>query len=234
MPHAVVVDVSHRVEPYNVLQGAWMLADAVPYLPVGVHVAVVDPGVGTARRAVTLHCADGRSFVGPDNGVLVPAAERPEIELAVALPPLSAPDSAHVTFAGRDVFAPAAARLAGGTSANELGDEIDPATLCRLTTPAPELDGERFRVLVLATDRFGTLQLACTLGDLEGVSGARVAVNGGRELVARRGRTFADVEPGELVLYEDAFSRAALAVREGSAAAQLGVGSGEWVTLRSA
>ena len=115
LPSATIVDMAHSIAPFCVLQGALVLADAVPYFPVGVHVAVVDPGVGTTRRALALGCADGRRYIGPDNGVLMPAAERSGLEQAVELEAVAPLDEtrASTTFDGRDVFAPAAAALAG-------------------------------------------------------------------------------------------------------------------------
>ncbi|MGI9659511.1 MAG: SAM-dependent chlorinase/fluorinase, partial [Gaiellaceae bacterium] len=109
VPSVTLIDVSHSIEPYDVLQGLLVLADAIPYLPIGVHVAVVDPEVGTERRALALACADGRYYVGPDNGLLMRAADRSGIEHAIELPVARA---SSATFAGRDVFAPAAAQLA--------------------------------------------------------------------------------------------------------------------------
>lgn len=232
-PDAAIIDVSHTVEPYDVAQASLMLADAIPYLPLGVHVAVVDPGVGTARQPIALGCADGRHYVGPDNGILLPAATRSIIEQAVALTPAQPGRSA--TFDGRDVFAPAAAELATGAPLDALGEPVDPLALARTGFPEPELTEGGVRVRVSGVDRFGTLQLACRIEELDAhVVAQRVLVSSSaREVEATRARTFEDVARGELILYLDSFSRPALAVREGSAAGLLGVDAGDAVILRA-
>ena len=238
-PEATVIDVAHTVGAYNVLQGALMLADAVPFLPVGVHVAVVDPGVGGERRAIALRCADGRHYVGPDNGVLIRAAQSSGMVEAVELRRPAPAQAAHglaVTFDGRDVFAPAAARLAAGAALGELGEPVPHESLQEVLVPAPEPVEDGLRVLIVARDRFGTLQLAGELDALEELlpPGA-VAIAGARaEAVAARARTFSDVDSGELLLYVDSFGHLAVAVREGSAAALLGAGPGDWLDIRAA
>src|SRR4051812_34822210 len=127
-PEAEIIDITHGIEPRQVLQGALVLANTVPYMPVGVHLAIVDPGVGSRRRCVVLTGADGRRYVGPDNGLLVPAAER--FGGIVSANELTNPayrlDSVSFTFHGRDVFSPAAAHLATGLGPDELGPALDP------------------------------------------------------------------------------------------------------------
>ena len=138
-PDAQIIDITHGIGPQEVLQGAIVLANTLPYAPAGVHLAIVDPGVGGGRRALALELAEGRRLVGPDNGLLLPAAERlggveAAHELtnpAYALTPVSA------TFHGRDVFSPAAAHLALGVPAAELGPPLDPESLVRLDLPSP-------------------------------------------------------------------------------------------------
>jgi S-adenosylmethionine hydrolase len=136
-PDARVLHLTHGVPPGNIAAGARALADSVPHVPVGIHVAVVDPGVGTDRRALVLASADGRLFVGPDNGLLVVAAERcggVTGSHGLAIPPDASP-----TFHGRDVFAPAAGRLALGESPESLGEAVDPGDLARLNVPGPSV-----------------------------------------------------------------------------------------------
>ena len=239
LPSATIVDVAHSIEPYDVLQGALVLADAIPYLPVGVHVAVVDPGVGTERRGVALGCWDGRHYVGPDNGVLMQAADSSVVEEAIDLgitPPSARTEATpSITFHGRDVFAPAAARLASGVPLAELGEQLDPASLRRVSVPDAEPCPDGLRVAIVACDRFGTLQLACApeqLGRLAGES--RVAISSEhRSAVALRSATFGHVQHGELLLYTDSFGHLAVAVRQGSAAALFGARVGERLTLRA-
>src|SRR5436305_431211 len=160
-PDVEIIDITHGIAPQGVLQGALTLANTLPYMPVGVHLAVVDPGVGGARRALALRDGEGRIHVGPDNGLLVPAAEKlGGIREAHELTnPEYALESVSRTFHGRDLFAPAAAHLALGVSLSELGPPIDPEALARLDIPQPELGGSRIRCTVLSIDRFGNMQL---------------------------------------------------------------------------
>ena len=149
-PDARVIDVTHGVRPGHVLQGALVLANTLPYMPPGVHLAVVDPGVGSGRRALALRDAEGRLYVGPDNGLLLPAAEgfggvAEAHELAnpkYSLQPVSR------TFHGRDLFSPAAAHLAAGVALEELGPPVDPDALVRLDVPQPEVGQNRIRATV--------------------------------------------------------------------------------------
>src|SRR5690348_17673187 len=163
-PAVEILDITHGIPPQQVLQGALVLANTLPYMPEGVHLAVVDPGVGTQRRAVALRGGDGRLYVGPDNGLLVPAAERLggidgawELENpAYRLEPVSR------TFHGRDVFAPAAAHLANGVDPAELGPSLDPPSLVRLEVPEPVARDGFIRAHVVIVDRFGNVQLNLT------------------------------------------------------------------------
>ena len=136
-PDARVIHITHGIQPQAIGQGARVLAGAIHYLPVGVHLAVVDPGVGSERRAVALRSGDGRHFVGPDNGLLIPAAEScgGVVEAVAITNPDIMLQPVSRTFHGRDVFAPAAARLASGVPLSELGPAIEPARLVRRSTP---------------------------------------------------------------------------------------------------
>ena len=137
-PEAQIIDITHGIPPQAVLQGALVLANTLPYMPVGVHLAVVDPGVGSHRRPLALRDAEGRLYVGPDNGLLLPAAERAGITDAHELAnPAYALETISRTFHGRDLFAPAAAHLARGVAIGELGPPIDPEALVRLELPEP-------------------------------------------------------------------------------------------------
>jgi len=222
-----------------VLQGALVLAATLPYMPVGVHLAVVDPGVGGARRPLALRDEEGHVFVGPDNGLLIPAAEagggvvaaHELVNPAYALQPVSR------TFHGRDLFAPAAAYIATGVPLDELGPPLDPEVLVRLGLPEPEVETARIGARALYVDRFGNVQLNVGRAHLVGAGaepGRRVRLelpHGTRTAVVAR--TFADVPSGEVVLYEDSYGSVAIAVSRGSAAAALGLGAGEpvWIDL---
>src|SRR3954470_21108695 len=159
-PDATVLDITHGIPPQAILQGAYVLANTGPYMPTAVHLAVIDPEVGGDRRAVAIRTRDGRAFVGPDNGLLIPAAAAAGIEAAHELT-----DERYRlqrvsrTFHARDIFAPAAAHLAAGVDLAELGAPLDPATLVRLPIPEPEVDAGRLCATVLAVDRFGNVQL---------------------------------------------------------------------------
>lgn len=235
-PGARVLDVSHAVGAQDVRQGARVLAEAVPYLPRAVHLAVVDPEVGTGRGMVAVEAA-GQVLVGPDNGLLVWAAEAlGGVGRVVALEnPAYRLTTVSRTFHGRDVFAPAAAHVAAGVDPGELGPEVDPARLVRLERPAARVDGERVLASVVAVDHFGNLALDLRPEDLEvaGVAaGDAVEVRaGGRAHRVVVAETFASVSAGELVLHEDSFGSLALAVNQGRAAGRLGAVVGDPVEI---
>jgi S-adenosylmethionine hydrolase len=226
-PDVEVIDLTHGVRPGHVLQAALMLANVLPYMPAGVHLAVVDPGVGGGRRALALRDGEGRFHVGPDNGLLLPAAER--FGGVAAAHELANPDYSlqpvSRTFHGRDLFSPAAAHLAAGVAIDELGPPIAPEELVRLEIPQPEVGQSRIRATVLAVDRFGNLALNLAREHLDGagvVPGTRVELTcRGDSFFAVAARTFGDAAPGELILYEDSYRNVAVAVSRGSAAAVL-------------
>jgi S-adenosyl-L-methionine hydrolase (adenosine-forming) len=207
-------------------------------MPVGVHLAVVDPGVGGARRPLVLQDAEGRVFVGPDNGLLIRAAER-NAPIAAAhelANPAYALPSVSRTFHGRDLFSPAAAHAALGVELAELGPPIDPEALVRLDVPQPEIGQARIRAVVLGVDRFGNIALNLDRDHLDAagiVPGMRVEVSArGNRYYAVAARTFADATPGELIIYEDSYRNVAIAVTRGSAATLLGVEEGSELLLQ--
>jgi S-adenosyl-L-methionine hydrolase (adenosine-forming) len=237
-PEARVIDVTHGVRPGHVLQGALVLANTLPYMPSGVHLAVVDPGVGSGRRALALRDRDGRLYVGPDNGLLLPAADRfggvaEAHELAneaYSLQPVSR------TFHGRDLFSPAAAHLATGVALEELGPPVDPGELVHVEIPEAEVGQNRIRAVVLVVDRFGNVALNLRRDQL--VEGTELAAGTRVELTCRderfyavSARTFADAPHGSLILYEDSYGSLALAVSSGSAARLLQVEEGSEIVL---
>ena len=236
-PDARVIDVTHGVRPGHVLQGALVLANTVPYMPVGVHLAVVDPGVGSNRRPLALRDREGRLYVGPDNGLLLPAADRfggvaEAHELANAeysVQPVSR------TFHGRDLFAPAAAHLAGGVELEELGPPVDPDELVRLELPEPEVGHNRIRAVALVVDRFGNVALNLRREHVEQAElapGTRVELTcRGEQFYAVFARTFGDAPRGSLILYDDSYGSLALAVSQGSAAQLLRVEEGDEILL---
>lgn len=236
-PEAEVLDVTHGIPPQHVLQGALMLAHTLSYMPVGVHVAVVDPGVGGDRKPLALRGADGRLYVGPDNGILLIAADRlGGVEQAVEIAePAYMLESVSSTFHGRDVFSPAAAHLANGVDLGELGPALDPTALVRLEVPEPTIGTARIRATVLYVDRFGNVQLNLTRDHLEQVGivpGTQVEVEVAFDrFFAVAARTFADVRPGDVVLYEDSYRNVALALNQGNAAQAFGTKVGAELRL---
>jgi len=235
-PGPRVVHISHTVPPQDVRRGAAVLAQAVPYLPPAVHLAVVDPGVGTNRRGVVVVAAEG-VLVGPDNGVLLPAAEllggvREAYELTEPAYRLS---TVSATFHGRDVFAPAAAHLAAGVPTERFGAAVDPATLVRLPDAETSVEQGKLTTEIQYIDTFGNIQLAATGADLD-ASGASLGTTAhanlnGRSVNATVGRTFADTIRDGLIVYVDSGGRVALAVNGGSAANEFGGKVGDPVRL---
>jgi S-adenosyl-L-methionine hydrolase (adenosine-forming) len=235
-----VIDITHGIPPQHVLQGALVLANTLPYMPAGVHVAVVDPGVGGERKPLALRGGDGRLYVGPDNGLLIVAADSlGGIEEAVEitnenymLTPVSR------TFHGRDIFSPAGAHLAAGVELRELGPALDPAGLARLELPVAQIGTARIRASALYIDRFGNIQLNLTSKDLEKVGilpGTKVEVEVRFErYFAVAARTFAEVRTGDIVLYEDSYRNIALAINQGNAARMFSLRVGQEVRLSPA
>jgi S-adenosylmethionine hydrolase len=236
-PEAEIIDITHGIPPQAVLQGALTLANTLPFMPEGVHLAVVDPGVGGSRRALVLRDREGRIHVGPDNGLLIPAAERMGgiVEAHELTNPEYALESVSRTFHGRDLFSPAAAHLALGVPLAELGPPIDPDALARLDLPQPEVGTSRIRCTVLSIDRFGNVQLNLDRAHLDQASivpGTRVELQIGPErYYAVAARTFADARPGDIILYEDAYRNISIAINGGSAAAMFGVAAGQDVRI---
>ncbi|HEY2371548.1 MAG TPA: SAM-dependent chlorinase/fluorinase [Gaiellaceae bacterium] len=237
-PDAQIIDITHGIRPGHVLQASLMLANTLPYMPAGVHLAVVDPGVGSGRRPLALRDAEGRFYVGPDNGLLLQAADR--FGGVAAAHELANPDyaleSVSRTFHGRDLFSPAAAHLANGIDLGELGPPIDADALVRLDVPQPEIGQSRIRAAVLGVDRFGNIALNLHRDHLDTagiVPGMRVEIAArGNRYYAVAARTFADATPGELILYEDSYRNVAVAVTRGSAATLLGVEEGSELMLQ--
>ena len=236
-PGVPVVDITHGIARHSVRHGALVLRNSLPYMPVGVHMAVVDPQVGTERRAVAVRCADDRILVGPDNGLLSLAwGEAGGVVEAVdvsrsphRLEPVSA------TFHGRDVFAPVSARLAAGAALADAGDPLDPDELQVLELPGPRSQGGALVAHALLVDVYGNVTLNVSHDDIAGSGlqlGRQLEVGcAGRTRTATFAGTFADVPAGELLLYEDGTRSLALAVNRGEAAGELGIGPDSEVRL---
>jgi S-adenosylmethionine hydrolase len=233
-PDVTVIDLTHQVAPYDVRGGGLALARSAPYLCPGVVLAVVDPGVGTQRRGIAVEVGDGASvLIGPDNGLLAPAvamcggATR-VVELASAEHQLEAPGP---TFAGRDVFAPAAAHLAAGVELTELGPLVDPMTLMPGLLPISRIDGDDLIAEVLWVDRYGNAQLNLEPEEIEEM-GDHVRMRFNDEVrTAKVVTTFAEVGPNEIGLIVDSYGLVSIVVDQQSAASQLGLGPSTGVVL---
>ena len=237
-PDANVIDISHQVTRYAIREGAGTLVFALSHMPVGVHVAVVDPGVGTERLPVALRVVRGDVLIGPDNGLLPPAADtlggiveaRAIENRALMLPVVTS------SFHGRDIFAPVAAHLAMGTPFESVGPPVDPSLLVRLPVPGAAvhdggLDTVVTHVLVFGNVTFagGSADLAAAIGPL--VPGRRVRLDapahGESPAVGETtvwAETFGRVPIGASLLMEDSEGHLALADNQGNAAARLGLG----------
>jgi S-adenosylmethionine hydrolase len=234
-PKATIVDLAHDVHKFAIRDGALLLWSAVPYLPIGAHVAVVDPGVGTARKGIAIATLRGDHLVGPDNGLLMPAAARlGGITRAHLLenPRYALPDISS-SFHGRDVFAPAAAHLAAGVPIEELGRGVDPRRLLELEWPRPDIHPGRLRAQAIYLDTFGNVKLSALADDLAAAlpglrAGEQLRLGIGvgpeaREVVVTWARTFGDVPVGAPLLTTDSYGRLALSVHQGSAVERYGV-----------
>jgi S-adenosylmethionine hydrolase len=237
-PDARILDLSHGIAPQAIARGAAVLARAVPYLPPAVHLAVVDPGVGGPRRAVAIRTGEGRVFVGPDNGLMTPAADRSTIEAARSLTnPHYHLERVSRTFHARDIFAPVAAHLAAGAHFDDLGDEVDPAGLVRLDPPRAMVAAGELCAAVVDVDRFGNLELNVSAAEIEQLGlgpGGRVelwfALNAYHAVVAE---TYAGAARGELILYEDSYGAFAIAISGGNAASLTEASAGDEVRIRA-
>lgn len=235
-PRVRIIDITHEITPHDVRGGALCLARAVQYLPGGVVLGVVDPGVGTERRAVAVE-TEGGFFVGPDNGLLAPAVAMAggaigAVELTSDEHRLPAPGP---TFDGRDVFAPAAAHLASGAPLGDLGGAIDPMTLQPGLMPLPDIGEGAVEGEVLWVDRFGNVQLNLGPEELEGLGIERGGVAemrfGDIVRVVRWVEAYGQARTDELVLLVDSYGLVSVALNQGSAAGETGLSSASAVTV---
>jgi S-adenosylmethionine hydrolase len=235
-PDVVVIDLVHDLPPHDVRAASLALVRAVQYVAPGVILAVVDPGVGTERRAIAVEVGDKGEgvLVGPDNGLLAPAVAmsggaRRVVELTNAAYWVPSPGP---TFAGRDIFAPVAAHLCAGVSLEELGTEIDPLGLLPGLLPLTRVEGNKLLAEVLWVDRYGNCQLNV---DPEEISHLRDRANihlpGGRTRVGRRARSYGDLKVGEIGLIVDSYGLVSLAADRSSAAEELGLRPSDGVSL---
>jgi S-adenosylmethionine hydrolase len=230
-PEASLVDICHDVEPQAVRQAAFLLSTAVPYFPPDtIHLVVVDPGVGSERRPIVVKTGRA-SYVAPDNGVLSLVLDREPARMAIQLtdPRYRLPE-VSATFHGRDIFAPAAAHLAKGTELAQMGPSFSPSQLVTLPGPfsLPQHKGA-WRGEILHIDHFGNLVTSFQISD----SQSRLAVTVGRQRIEPLHHTFADVDRGQMLIYKGSSGYLEVAMREGNAAAKLGVHIGDPVQVEA-
>jgi len=240
-PTAQVIDISHAVRKYAVRDGAFVLRATLPYLPVGVHVGVVDPGVGTDRRPIAIHADRGDILIGPDNGLLLPAADAlggPIEARELANSDLWRP-VVSTTFHGRDVFAPTAAHLAAGNASfSDVGPGLSLSALVRLPPVRARAREGAIETEVTYVDSFGNLrlaggadELAAAFDSLEATRQVRVLVGevdiGPAFLVT----SFGHAEEGATLLYVDSSGDLALAVNQGDLAARTGAMAGTRIVV---
>ncbi|MDQ3862940.1 MAG: SAM-dependent chlorinase/fluorinase [Actinomycetota bacterium] len=235
-PGVSIVDLTHEVPGFEVETGAEILQHATRYMPADtVYLAVVDPGVGTERRGLALRAGSGALLVGPDNGLLVLAAESlggisgacTLTEQRFHLHPVSN------TFHGRDVFAPVAAHLAAGVGLSDLGESVDPSSLIRLSPAGTLVDeGEGYVTRIISIDRFGNARLSVMQEESGLEYGDALSVDAGDgKMSVRYVETFGTAKPGELVLVPDSHWRLSLAINKGSAADALALEVGTEVRV---
>ena len=236
-PHLKIIDVNHNILRQDIRHGAIVLQQSIPFLPDSVHLAVVDPTVGLDRRAVALETGWGETFVGPDNGLLIPAARSSGgikrvheiVNESFLLRPVSR------TFHGRDVFAPATAHIANGVDPSELGPALEEEDLVQLEIPSAWTHDDHLHAEVLQVDRFGNLQLNVFRPQLEDIGldgGMRIELRlEGHRLAVVFAHAFADVKTGDFVLVEDSYRYVSLAVNKGDAGAKLRARAGSTVIV---
>jgi S-adenosylmethionine hydrolase len=241
-PDALIVDISHEVDKYNIRHGALMLWSALAYLPIGSHVAVVDPGVGTARRSIAIETGRGDHLIGPDNGLLLPGAERlggARRVHAIENPQYLLP-AVSATFHGRDAFSPAAAHLALGVPLEHIGRPLSVDELVALDWPVARVDDGLIEASVVYVDTFGNAKLSALAADAHAAFpglaiGDRVTLQldatDAEPVTAYWARTFGDFPVGALLLGEDSYGRLMLARNQASAAEMLGLHDGMPVGL---
>lgn len=247
-PDANIIDINHQVPRYSIRDGAGSLVFALPHMPVGIHVAVVDPGVGTERLPVALRSARGDVLIGPDNGLLIAAAEalggitaaRALENRELMLPVVTS------SFHGRDIFAPMAAHLAAGTPFEAVGPEVSIADLVRLPEIRPRVADGALESTVVHVLIYGNVTFAGTPSDLESAIGPlepgrplvlEFAAHGGAEEVTERTvweRTFGRVPIGSSLLMSDSEGHLSLADNQGDAARRLGIALDRPVRIRPA
>lgn len=238
-PSVEIIDITHGIKAHDVIQGAFVLEQTLPYMPPSVILAVVDPGVGVDRKPLALRTVEDRFLVGPDNGLLFLAAERlggvvEAVELTCSS--YSLPRVCK-TFEGRDLFSPAAAHLSNGVDIEKLGQHVPVDGLVRIDLPGPVIADGVIDATVIYVDTFGNVQLYLTSDQLESAGirrGGRLEVTYGEETwKVPFVYAFAEVEPEDLLVYEDSYQRITFAMNQGNAAQIFQIMPGDRLRLRA-
>ncbi|MGI8726774.1 MAG: SAM hydrolase/SAM-dependent halogenase family protein, partial [Solirubrobacterales bacterium] len=223
-PEVRVIDLSHGIPRHDVRTAGIVLADALPYAPRGVHLAIVDPGVGGERRAIALRTGEGHFFVAPDNGLVMPATDAlggisSAVDVSSSKVALDGPSD---TFHGRDIFAPVAATIAEAGELSDVGEPVDPDTLERTPPTEPRIDQHAAVAHAHRIDGFGNVTLDLRFDDLQGhpLAGAgRISIGSShKRRTAQRGRAFDSAPEGAFLFYQDSSGRMAIAINHGDAA----------------
>jgi len=236
-PDSPVIDLTHEVPGFAVEAGAEILEHAAHYMPEHtIYLAIVDPGVGTERRALALRSESGALFVGPDNGLLIPAAEA--VGGIVGAVVLTNPDfhlrPVSSTFHGRDIFAPAAAHLAAGLEIGRLGEALNPTSLARVELPGMSKEGtDNLIATIVGIDRYGNARLSATAEEAGIELGALLKVEAGEsgKMLVRYVETFGHSKIGDLVLVTDSHRCLSLSINKGHASRALALEMGDQVRL---
>ena len=236
-PAVIVIDITHDIPAHDIRAGSLALVRSVQYLADGVVLAIVDPGVGTSRKAIAVEAGErGEAiFVGPDNGLLAPAVAmlggaRRAVLLNNAEHHLAAPGP---TFAGRDIFAPVAARLCAGVPFDDFGDPIDPAGLTPGMLPLTRVEDGVIHGEVLWVDRFGNAQLNVDPSEIDDLGDVVTIGFGTNTRTAHRATTYADIRAGSIGLVVDSYGLVSVALDRRSASAELGLGTGAAVRIEA-
>lgn len=232
-PETPIIDISHMVPPFDIISGGWILAGVFPHIPPGIHLAVVDPGVGSLRAILIVETARGDVFIGPDNGLLIPALEKLGGSLKVYCVDHTWISEKHIssTFHGRDVMAPIAGFLAAGRSPSEFGHNISPENLCPYPVPCSHRSCNCIEGHVTLIDHFGTIR---TNIPWESVGGSMI-IPVGRENAfwdLPRVNTFSDVPPGSVSVMKDSWGYLSIAVNQGRAVDMITLNPGDTLSVK--
>ncbi len=235
-PEVEIIDITHQVPSFDIRKGAFFLSVVLPFMPAGVHLAVVDPGVGTDRRGIILQVKRGDFLIGPDNGLLIPAAQKlygiiKAIEITNEKFFLGSPSP---TFHTRDIFAPVAAYLSQSVSPEEFGKAINPASLVKPPWGRPRKAKRQVELEVINVDKFGSIRFNLEAKDLIkfGLNQNKLILNkGGREIEIPILNTFGKIEKGKPLFYLDSSNLLALAVNQGDASSFFGLKEGDRVRI---